>query len=115
MGHADGLCSRLALLGSFTLFPGLPRFSVHSVPTVRCSWGLAISFSLPVRAEMGSPPFLVPSPEHGAWQPASIKYSFPVPGVWESWAESSSSLALGAGNMQKPGAWGMGTGDGSPR
>lgn len=58
-----------------------PRLSGRSVSISRCWVGTGIRILSPREAEMGSPPFLVPSPEHSVCQPTSIQYSFPPPDV----------------------------------
>lgn len=55
-----------------------PPFSGHPVSILRGGWCSHLS---PLEPEIESPPFLVPGPEHSVWQPATIRYSFPFPGV----------------------------------
>ena len=78
---------------------------------MHCLWGWRIISVTPLKAERGSPPFLVPSPEHSACQPASIQDSFPLPGVW---GEMSHVSGLGSWELVEAGVGGIGQGDGSP-
>ena len=88
----------------FTVFSALPRFSSCSVPIVCCSWGWRITSTLPLKAEEGSPLFLVPRPDHSACQPASIQYSFPLPGIW---GEMSHVSGLGSWGLVEAGVGGL--------